>query len=615
MTAVRQNVPSSSRWHRADWGAVLVVVVVFVSAVTGLGNNFAYDDVAIVRDNDAVHAWRWPWAFLGETYWMPPYGTALYRPLTIQLFSIQWMLGGGAPVVFHLVNLLAYAITALLLLRLARRLIRPPVALGVTLLWAAHPVHVEVVGNVVGQSELWVAISALVALLLVERVIAEDALTPSRGIALVGCVAVGLLSKENGVVLPILLAGRLVRWVCTPATSPASRVRGWVLIRSIAYVVALYIGLRFAVLGVLGGDGSHLSIAELSTGRRLLVALAVRVTEARLFLLGAPLAADYSPPAFLLHPAFDWWHVAAIGLIALWVSAAWWLRHRGRPSWPLLWVPLAMAPTSNFAFPTGIVLAERSLFLPSIGVFLAVGLCADQLVPWCLRALGSPVRRFGLLAFGLVVVVSTSASAARQPVWRDSHTLVASSLIDAPTNPTWQRVLGLQFLRSEELERAEVHLRVAEALGPPDLRLLNGMRVVLERQGRCAEALAYHRRLIAVYAVPMSVELSQVACLLRLGRYTEARQAALRWRATATEPVPYRILFDIADSVLVALDSGGPINAWRSQAKPVGPRGAPIVIEVTDRGGLVRGDLTARARVQAPPSSQPSALAHPRRAP
>jgi hypothetical protein len=598
-----------------DLGGLLVVLVVLASTLTGLHNGFAYDDVAIVRDSEAVHAWRWPWAFLRETYWMPPYGQALYRPLTIGLFSVQWMVGGGAPLVFHLVNIVVYAVAAVLVWRLARRLMRPAVALGVALLWAAHPVHVEVVGNVVGQSELWVAVSALVALLLVERVIAEGTLTRARALGLVGCVAAGLLAKENGVVLPVLLGLRLIPWLRDPSRAASERAFGWRLLRSFAYVVALYLGARFAVLGTLGGDGSHLSIAELSTGQRLFVALAVRVTEARLLFLGPPLAADYSPPAYPLHPTFDAWHLVALGVIALWVGAAWWLRRRGHPIWPFLWVPVAMAPTANVAFPTGIVMAERSLFLPSIGVLLAAGLCADVLVPWSARALGAPVRRLLLAAFALIVGASAAASAARQPEWRDSHTLVATSLIDAPTNPSWQRVLGLQFLRSEELDRAEVHLRIAEDLGPPDLRLLNGMRMVLERQGRCAEALSYHRRLIVMYAVPMSVELGQVACLLRLGRNREARLAALRGRATAAEPMPYRILLDIADSILLASDSGGPINAWRSRGKPVGSSGEPIVIEVTDWGGLVRRDLHGWGLVDSSTPSLLSGLATPARSP
>jgi hypothetical protein len=193
--------------------------------------------------------------------------------------------------------------------------------------------------------------------------------------------------------------------------------------------------------------------------------------------------------------------------------------------------------------------------------------------------------------------------------------LVATSLVDAPSNPSWQRVLGLQFLRSEELERAEVHLRIAEDLGPPDLRLLNGMRMVLERQGRCTEALSYQRRLLAMYAVPTPVELGQVTCLLRLGRYREARRAALRGRATSEEPTPFRLLLDIADSVLLASDSGGPINAWRSRGRPVGPPGPPIIIEVNDRGGLVRRDLAGWDIVGSLRPPRREGLAPPTRAP
>jgi protein O-mannosyl-transferase len=591
--AVGQDGPPASWWHRADWGALLVVLVVLASSATSLGNGFAYDDVPIVRDNDAVHAWRWPWEFLGETYWMPPYGQALWRPITIGLFSVQWMAGGGSPLSFHIVNVVAYAVAALLLLRLARGFMHPSIALSVAALWAAHPVHVEVVGNVIGQSELWVALSALVALSTVERVREDGCVTGRRALVILTCVVLGLGSKENGVVLPVLVGGILAGWLLGSGAVDIQRRRGWMVVRACVYSLVVYLGARYAVLGTLGGDGSHLAIGMLTTGERVLAALALRVTEARLLLLGGPLAADYGPPTHPLHSRPDTVHAVALALVGAWGAAIWWFRGAGVRVWPLLWVPLALAPAANLLFPTGIVMAERSLFVPSIGILLSIGVLVDRLFPHVARRVGAPVRQAALATTALVVVAAALASARRQPVWQDTHTLVATSLVDAPRSPTWQRVLATVFLRAGEFDRAEVHFRLAEALGPPDLRLLNGMRILLERQGRCDEALLYYRRMLAAYQRTPAVEMGYVACLLRVGHLADARLVAMGARVTAPDPAPFDLLRQLAESALVAHDSVRLTNLWWRQGRPAAPTAIPLAIHVDDRGALIRSDLPA----------------------
>ncbi|MFM8566588.1 MAG: hypothetical protein ACKOCV_02715 [Gemmatimonadota bacterium] len=47
-------------WRRADWGALLVVLVVQASSAASLANGFAYDDVPIVEQNSQVTNLRRP---------------------------------------------------------------------------------------------------------------------------------------------------------------------------------------------------------------------------------------------------------------------------------------------------------------------------------------------------------------------------------------------------------------------------------------------------------------------------------------------------------------------------------------------------------------------------
>ena len=85
-------------------GAILVYL-------TSLANGFAYDDVSVVLENPAVHDLTNSLRIWFTPYWpgaaARPAG--LYRPLTIFLFAVQWSVGGGAPLNFHLLNVLLHA--------------------------------------------------------------------------------------------------------------------------------------------------------------------------------------------------------------------------------------------------------------------------------------------------------------------------------------------------------------------------------------------------------------------------------------------------------------------------------------------------------------------------
>ncbi|HZN98306.1 MAG TPA: hypothetical protein VFB61_11290, partial [Gemmatimonadales bacterium] len=145
---------------------VIVVFLALAASLASLGNGFVYDDVPIILQNRVVHNLAASERIWHSAYW--PAGW-LYRPLTIQLFALQWAAGNGSPLVFHVVSILLMAATALLFWRLARRCLPPLPALIGSALFAVHPVHVESVGNVVGQAEL---LAAACALLAVERYLA-----------------------------------------------------------------------------------------------------------------------------------------------------------------------------------------------------------------------------------------------------------------------------------------------------------------------------------------------------------------------------------------------------------------------------------------------------------
>lgn len=570
-------------WRRADWGALLVVLMALASSATSLGNGFAYDDVPIVQENLSLRGWRWPWAFLQESYWQPPNG-ALYRPVTIWLFSLQWQAADWSPLTFHVINVTAYVAAALLLLRLARMLMRPGLALVMAALWAAHPVHVEVVGNTVGQAELWVALATLVALGTLQRAATESVLRWRDGAVLLGSTVAALGAKENGVMLPVVIVAILLR---RRQVGQLDATSAWRWVRAHGYLGVLYLAARFGVLGTLAGDAPRPELAGLDLARRLWVALAVRVTDARLLLLGGPLSAEYGAPTYPLRDSPSLWHVLAIAVLGLWAVVGARLARAGRPSWPVWMVAAFIAPTANVFFVSGVIVSERALFVPSIGVALAIGMWCDHVAPVLRHTIRPAFRHAAVAAAMGLAVFWASASAVRQLVWLDSSALVASSMIDAPTTPRWHRVVGLYFLRYHEFDRAEVHLRLAERLGPLDFHVVNGLRRLLEEQRRDRELLPYLQTMLSQFGPSSEVELKYIAALLRLRRFSEARHQAFYGRAVATYPIGHTILLQIAESALVATDTVTPTNLWAMHRRSVRRGADPILVDVMG-GRLIR---------------------------
>ena len=148
------------RWELAL--ALAAAVLAILVALPSLSNGFAYDDHIIVRLNPRVTEPHPFWWHLQHGYWP----SLAYRPLTVWLFSQEWRIADGAPWVFHGTNVLLLGGVTALVYRLARAFLPRIPAFAAATLFAVHPVHVEAVANIVGQSELLAALGVLAAVVL-----------------------------------------------------------------------------------------------------------------------------------------------------------------------------------------------------------------------------------------------------------------------------------------------------------------------------------------------------------------------------------------------------------------------------------------------------------------
>jgi protein O-mannosyl-transferase len=426
---------------RRLYAAVAVcAAVVYVGA---LWNQFALDDNQIVRFNNLVLQFSGVWRAFVSPYWPPVIGGGLYRPLPLASYAIDWQLGGAAWW-FHAVNVAWHAGASVAVAWLARRWSGERAALAAGLLFAVHPVHVEAVANIVGRAELMAGLFAIVS---VYAALAQDRLWWSA-VAL----AAGLLSKENAVVAPALIAWG---WMMAMAPRPSQR-------RMAAYVAtwvalgAVYVAVRWSVLGhELVGRAAPVFFGASPVAVRL-TALAALADVARLFVFPLTLRVDYSPAERTLvttplDPGF------ALGLlcVAAWAGLLWlaWRRGRRVEAFGLGWIAIALFPVSNLVVPVGVLLAERALYLPSAGLVLAAGAWLKDIE-----------RRRLALVLALLVVAGGVRTALRVPVWRDTRAMIASELEDSPRSFAGPGHMVVMYLTGHQPAKALEAYRAANAI-------------------------------------------------------------------------------------------------------------------------------------------------------
>jgi hypothetical protein len=459
--------------------AALVFTAALVVYLPSLGNDFAYDDVPIIVLDERVREFDLR-GILTEGYWQDTQ-TALYRPLATVSYAIDWRLTDGSAGWFHFVNGLWHAVVALLVLLLLRALRAPPGAAVIgAMVFAVHPVHVEAVANTAAACTL----SA--ALLWAAR---PRTVRHARGLtALAILFALALLSKESAVVLPGLL---LLVDVALGRLRP-SRMAVWLRCRRtplllLSTVLVLFFVLRMGLIGALAPANLDPNLEVLTSPvHRIYTALQAWPQYARLLFYPRVLLADYGPrillPAVSIQPVV----VLGAGLLALCLigGVVAWIHGRRLTAAALLWFFVSLFPASNLIVPIGVVVAERTLYLPSVALSMGIA------------ALGTVVRRplprpvvAGLAALvGAVLLLLAGRTVVRIPEWETTHTIFSALRRDRPDSfrAAWH-FARVAVARGEPVEALALH---AEAINlwPYRRKLIQEAAAYASQQGEIERA-------------------------------------------------------------------------------------------------------------------------------
>jgi Flp pilus assembly protein TadD len=397
-------------------GAAGLLVLILVAAYANhFQNSFHFDDAHTIVNNAAIQELKnIPLFFRDARSFSSLPSNQSYRPLVSTLFAIDYQLGGGNPLPFHLsIFALFVALTLLIAFVIHRLTGNVWIALTAAALYGLHPANADTVNYIIASADI---ISTLGIIGSFAIYFAFPDLR--RYFLFVLPAALAILAKPPAAIFPILFAVYLFLF-----SESKVRRRFFAASLVICAAVLLFVQHMTPTSWIAGARSAH---------NYLITQPYVALLYFKTFFWPNDLSADYDlNPLTTTDDARLWAGVVFVTLL-LTMSILCARSKRTRViGFGLLWFLICLLPTS--LFPLAEVMNDHRTFLPDIGLVIAVAGLMILLFQSRIAAVRSV--RVGI-SLGILVILSANGYATfqRNQVWRTEETLWRDVTIKSPNN-------------------------------------------------------------------------------------------------------------------------------------------------------------------------------------
>lgn len=509
-----------------------------------LHNGFVrWDDSTLIYQNPAVMET----SPASITRAFTTYDPELYIPLTLISYQADYLLGGGAPFMFHFQSLLWHVLNALLVCWITFLLFKNRlVAVAIGLLFLLHPLHTEAVAWASGRKDVlstFFFLSSLTSYLYYR----EGNHTRLYWLS-IGLFALGLLSKVMVLTLPVVLLIILFR--------EKGNIKKRDLLEMVPYAA---LSALFCIIALFGKTEVN---AASTLMEKILMAAKSSLFYIQKLIWPLDLSVVYPYPSAvsLAEPGIL---MPAVIIVLLLAAAVATLKYtREVAAWFGFYL-ITLAPTFiNIAKGEGDVYSasDRYAYIPSIGLLF---LLAAFLVDVLSREGGMRKERARNQTFSgiaaVVLVLCAILTARQSMVWKNTLTLFEHAIAHAPApsyvahnnlgnaygqqkeyeraieqfntslslkqHPRTYTNLGATYRRMGNFDKAEDAYAKALALDPQSALAYFGLGMVRAARGEEEKALAAYAHVLELDPEMSAVHVNVGALYAAKGKYQEAIDA------------------------------------------------------------------------------------------
>ncbi|KAM9684781.1 protein O-mannosyl-transferase TMTC1 isoform 2-T2 [Dama dama] len=488
-----------------------------------LRGEFVHDDVwAIVNNPDVRPGAPLRWGIFSNDFWGKGMAENTshksYRPLCVLTFKLNIFLTGMDPFYFHAVNVILHCLVTLVLMYTCDKTVfkNRGLAFVTALLFAVHPVHTEAVAGIVGRADVLACLLFLLAFLSYNRSVDQccvgESFPPTASpFFLLLSLFLGtcaMLVKETGItVFGVCLVYDLFSLSHNHDKSylTASSNRNFLLamrpfLKRATLVISYVIVVLYFRLWIMGGSMPLFSEQDNPASfspyilTRFLTYSYLLAFNVWLLLAPVTLCYDWQVGSIpLIETIWDIRNGATIllavvmALLSLHCLAAFKRLEHREVLVGLLFLVFPFIPASNLFFRVGFVVAERVLYMPSMGYCILFVHGLSKLCAWLNRCGATTLS----MSTVLLLLLFSWKTVKQNEIWLSRESLFRSGVQTLPHNAKVHYNYA-NFLKDQGRNREAIyHYRTALKLYPRHASALNNLGTLTRDT---AEAKMYYQR-------------------------------------------------------------------------------------------------------------------------
>lgn len=491
------DAPQSKIFNPMKWRALYALIpaaLALIVSISTLQNGFASDDVQQVLNNEFIKKFSnlplaftssvWAFTTVDIVYTIDPY----YRPLFSTLFTINYALFGTQAWGWHLVNTLIHVAVTLMVFATIKELTdKAWLALITASLFAVHPAHVESVAWVSGVTDPLMALFLLPAFYFYARS------RKRKRSYLLGVAAVfyflALLGKEAALALPVMIA-YCELFFFNESSSLKSRLKRVLSLAGLFAVPTLiYFAMRYSAINVVFGGNSRYP---------LLYGIATAPLAIMKYLALMLIPANYSYQHYT--PLVD--TIASLRLLAplallVGLIAAIIMTNSRILKFAAIWFIVMLLPVlaALQQFEPGYLVQERYLYMPSVGICLALALGIE----WVSQRswLGFAGLKVAACAGIALIALFGAVHIKQNAVWNDSVTLYRHCIEVAPESSVARTMLSRIYSDAGRPREAEAEAIKALELDPSNVNAYMNLSYFSRASGKLDKAIEHIERAVS----------------------------------------------------------------------------------------------------------------------